>query len=124
VHLGIGADGQTCGNTTKHRHIQPFRACRLVEQANAPGLVGVDLDKTGVGQRQHMLARHAARGKTERLGDLGEARRLALLRDTVADEGQDGGAAGSESRHGVHLYSCGKFLTIAASRVEVSKRPT
>ncbi|MCY1247793.1 hypothetical protein D9M72_611560 [compost metagenome] len=70
----------------------------------------VDLDKPGFGQRQHMLARHAAGGETERLADLGEARRLTVLGDAIADEGQDGGTAGSQSRHGVHLYSFGFFL--------------
>ncbi len=42
-----------------------------------------------------MLARHAAGGETERLADLGEARGLTVFGDAFADEGQDGGTAGS-----------------------------
>ncbi|KWV89812.1 hypothetical protein PFLmoz3_00557 [Pseudomonas fluorescens] len=115
VHLGIGANRPTGRHTTEHRYIQPLGTRRLIEQANATGLVGVDLDKPSFGQRHHMLAGDAARGEAERLGDLGEAGRLALLRDALANEGQDGDAAGSQVCHGVHLYSCGKFLTITVS---------
>ena len=57
-----------------------------------------------------MLARHTAGGETERLADFSEARRLTVLGDAIADEGQDGGTAGSQSCHRVHLYSFGFCL--------------
>ncbi|MNQ39476.1 hypothetical protein D3C85_530860 [compost metagenome] len=115
MDLRIDPDGRTGRHPTKHRDVQQLGTRRLPEQANAPGLIRVDLDKPGFGQRQHMLARHAAGGETERLADFSEARRLTVLGDAIADKGQDGGTAGSQSRHGVHLYSFGFFLARAVS---------
>ncbi|MNC75169.1 hypothetical protein D3C75_1266550 [compost metagenome] len=65
-----------------------------MHQANTPRLVGRDLDKAGFGQGHDVLARHAARSKTEGLGDFGQGRGLAVIGDAVADEGEDGAAAG------------------------------
>jgi hypothetical protein len=95
VNLGIGTDRRTRRHSTEYRNVQQLGPRRLSEQTNAPGLMRIDLDKTGLGQRQHMLARHATGGETERLADFSEARGLALLGDSIADKGQDGGTAGS-----------------------------
>jgi hypothetical protein len=70
-----------------------------------------------------MLARHTAGGETERLADFSEARRLTVLGDAISDKGQDGGTAGSQSRHGVHLYSFGFFLARAVSHLPDSSLP-
>ncbi|MNR37245.1 hypothetical protein D3C85_1552460 [compost metagenome] len=52
-----------------------------------------------------MLARHAARGKTEARGDIGQARRLAVVGDALTDELEDGAAFWGKIVHGAHLYS-------------------
>ncbi|MNR31982.1 hypothetical protein D3C85_1495290 [compost metagenome] len=95
MHLGIGPYRRTGRDPTEDRDVQQLRARWLPEQTNAPGLIRIDLDKTSLGQRQHMLARHASGGKAERLADFSEARRLTLFGDALADKGQDGGTAGS-----------------------------
>ncbi|MNX58055.1 hypothetical protein D3C86_888840 [compost metagenome] len=117
MDFGIGTDRRTGRHPAEYRDVQQFGARRLPEQTNAPGLMRVDLDKPGFGERQHMLARHAAGGETERLADFSEARGLTVFGDALADEGQDGGTAGSKSRHGVHLYSFGVFLARTANQL-------
>ena len=116
MEIGIGTNRRTGGHPAEHGNIEQLRSRRLPEQANAPRLMRVDLDKPGFGERQHMLARHAARGKTKSLADFSEAWGLTVFGDAFADKSQNGGTAGSQVCHGVHLYSCGIFLTSTASR--------
>jgi hypothetical protein len=95
VHLGIGTDRRPRRHPAEDRNVQQLGARRLPEQTNASGLMRIDFDKTGFGQRQHMLARHAAGGETKGLADFSEARGLTVLRDSITDKRQDGSTAGS-----------------------------
>ncbi|MCS3470033.1 hypothetical protein M2401_003783 [Pseudomonas sp. JUb42] len=89
VDIDIRANRCTGCDPAQYRDLQQFGARAAGYQANAPGLIRRYLDKTGFGQRHHMLARHTARGKAEGLADFREAGGLAVLRNAIADEGQD-----------------------------------
>ncbi|MNJ45411.1 hypothetical protein D3C77_405040 [compost metagenome] len=94
MDVDVGADGPPCGHLAQHRDLQNLGATRDTGQANAPGLVGRDLDEAGLSQGLDMLARHAARGKAEGGSDVGQARRLAMLGNPLTDESEDGAAFG------------------------------
>ncbi|MNT73583.1 hypothetical protein D3C72_2123090 [compost metagenome] len=94
MDINVRADGPPCGHLAQHRNFQDLGPTQSPGQANAPGLVAGDLDETGLGQGLDMLARHAARGKAEGCGDVGQARRLAMIGNPLTDESEDGAAFG------------------------------
>jgi len=116
VQVGVGANRRAGGDPSEYGNLQHFRAWRAFHQANAAGLVGHHFDQPGFGKRHDMLARHAAGGEAEGLGNLGKARWLALRDDAFADEIEDRATARSEFVHGVYLYSFGRILTSAVDR--------
>ena len=101
----VRADGGACRHLAQHRHFEDFRAAQPFGQAYAPRLVRRDVDVAGLAQGGDVLARHAARGKTEARGDIGQARRLAVVGDALTDELEDGAAFWGKIVHGAHLYS-------------------
>ncbi|MNP50649.1 hypothetical protein D3C76_1449250 [compost metagenome] len=76
VDIEVRADGGTRRHLAQHRHFEDFWPTQRFGQANAPRLVRRDIDITGLAQGGDVLARNAARSKTEARGDIGQARWL------------------------------------------------
>ncbi|MCY1185351.1 hypothetical protein D9M73_261210 [compost metagenome] len=105
MDVEVRADGGTCRHLAQHLHFEDFRAAQWFGQANTPRLVRRDIDVAGLAQGGDVLARDAARGKTEARGDIGQARWLAVVGNALTDELEDGAAFGGKIVHGAHLYS-------------------
>ena len=105
MDIEVRADGGARRHLAQHRHFEDFWPTQRFGQANAPRLVRRDIYITGLAQGGDVLARNAARSKTEARGDIGQARWLPLIGNALADEFENRAAFGGKIVHGAHLYS-------------------
>ena len=94
MNAQVWADGGTCRHLAQHRYFEDFWPAQRFSQADAPRLVRRDINVAGLAQGSDVLARDAARGKTEARGDISQAWRLAMVGNALTNEFENGAAFG------------------------------